>query len=130
MNEFNATRVLSNYHCDILIFFVGQKLQKISLGAPCSLLTSVAGECIWWRHYSIAKSDQRSSLSVFSFLVPINADNVALPAFACRFNCRPGSNRSISPAHRAHSSKPAAARLLLSAHAGTDRRTDEHRAVT
>ena len=34
------------------------------------------------------------------------------------------SDRSISPARRAHSSKPAPAGLLLCAHAGTDGRTD------
>jgi len=34
------------------------------------------------------------------------------------------SNRSLYPACRAHSSKPAAAGLLLCAHAGTDTRTD------
>jgi len=50
-----------------------------------------------------------------------NADNVALPAFARRRCC---SNRSISPARRAHSSKPEAAGLLPLAHAGTDRQTD------
>jgi len=44
---------------------------------------------------------------------------------AARWCC----NRSISPARRAHSSKPAAARLLQCARAGTDRRTDGHRAV-
>ena len=49
------------------------------------------------------------------------ADNVALPAFARRRCC---SNRSISPARRAHSSKPEAAGLLPLAHAGTDRQTD------
>jgi len=45
---------------------------------------------------------------------------MALPAFTGRC-C---SNRSISAAHWVHSSKPAAARLLLWAHAGTDRQTD------
>jgi len=34
------------------------------------------------------------------------------------------SNRLLYPAGRAHSSKPAAAGLLLCAHAGTDTRTD------
>ena len=47
------------------------------------------------------------------------ADNVALPAFARR-GC---SNRSASPARRAHSSKPAAAALPLWTHAGTNTRT-------
>ena len=37
---------------------------------------------------------------------------------------RPSSSRSISPARRAHSSKPAAERLLMWALAGTDRQTD------
>jgi len=37
---------------------------------------------------------------------------------------QPCSSRSMSPARRAHSSKPAAAGLPLWAHAGTDRRTD------
>ena len=46
---------------------------------------------------------------------PTYADNVALPAFARR---------------RAHSSKPAAAGLLLWAHAGTDRQTDGHSTVS
>ena len=59
------------------------------------------------------------------------ADNVALPAFARRRCC---SNRSISFARRAHSSKPEAAGLLPLAHAGTDRqtdgRTDGHRTVS
>jgi len=53
--------------------------------------------------------------------LPTHADNVALPAFA---RLRPCSSRSISPACRAHGSKPTAASLLLWAHAGTDRRTD------
>ena len=48
--------------------------------------------------------------------LPTYADNVALPAFARRTplsaECRPCSNRSL----------PAAADLLLWAHAGTDRR--------
>jgi len=52
--------------------------------------------------------------------LPTYADNVALPAFARRC-C---SNRSISFARRSHTGKPAAAGLLLWAHAGTDRRTD------
>jgi len=54
--------------------------------------------------------------------LPTYADNVALPAFARRAR-RCCSNRSISPARRAHSSEPAAAGLLLWAHAGTDGRT-------
>ena len=57
------------------------------------------------------------------------ADNVALP----RFPRRCYTNRSIFPARRAHSSKPAATGLLLWAHAGIDRRidgqTDGHRSV-
>ena len=44
--------------------------------------------------------------------LPTSADNVALPAFAVAHSAavrRPCSSRSISPARRAHSSKPAAA---------------------
>ena len=41
-----------------------------------------------------------------------------------RFQSPRCSNRSITPASRAHSSKPAAAGLLLWVYAGTDRRTD------
>ena len=44
--------------------------------------------------------------------LPTSADNVALPAFAAAHRAverRPCSSRSISPARRAHSSKPAAA---------------------
>jgi len=44
-------------------------------------------------------------------------DSVALPVFA-RCYC---SSQSISPASRAHSSKPEAAGLLLWVHSGTDR---------
>ena len=51
---------------------------------------------------------------------PTFGDSVALPAFDRRCCC----SRSISPAHLAHGSKPAAAGLLLWAHAGTDRRTE------
>jgi len=51
---------------------------------------------------------------------PTYADNVPLPAFARRC-C---SNRSISPARRAHSNKPAATGLLLRANVGIDRQTD------
>ena len=62
------------------------------------------------------------------------ADNVALPAFARRCS----SNRSISPARRAHSSKPGAAGLLRwvvcpcwdrQMERRTDRQTDGHRTV-
>jgi len=52
--------------------------------------------------------------------LPTYHDILALPAFARRC-C---SNRWISPAGRAHSSKPVAAGLLLWAHAGTNGRTD------
>jgi len=55
-----------------------------------------------------------------------SADSMTLPAFAHRC-C---SNRSISPARRAHSSKPAAAGLLLWARAETDRPTDGDRTVS
>jgi len=56
--------------------------------------------------------------------LPTYADNVALPAFARRCCC----NRSISPARRAHSSKPAATGLLPWArHAGTRRQTDRRK---
>jgi len=48
---------------------------------------------------------------------PTCADNVTLPAFARRCCWAPA-------VHWAHSSKPATAGLLLSAHAGTDGRTD------
>ena len=61
-----------------------------------------------------------------TFTIPYY-NNVALPAshaFANRCCCKLSSNRSISPARWAHSSKPAAADFLLWAHAGTDRRTD------
>jgi len=58
--------------------------------------------------------------------LPTYAAKVALPAFVLRTPqcCAPCSNRSISPAGRAHSSKPAAAGLPLRAHAQTDIRTD------
>jgi len=46
------------------------------------------------------------------------------PPHAAAAKRRPRSNRSIFPARRAHSSKPAAASLLLWAHATTDGRTD------
>jgi len=58
---------------------------------------------------------------------------VALPAFVCQHAAaaerQPCSSRSISPARQVHSSKPAAAGLLLWAHAGqrdgeTNTRTD------
>ena len=52
--------------------------------------------------------------------LPTYHDILALPAFARRC-C---SNRWISPAGRAHSSKPVAAGLLLWAHAGTNGRMD------
>jgi len=57
---------------------------------------------------------------------------VALPAFD---RCTPLLQQSITiniicPTRRAHSSKRTAAGLLLWARAGTDRQTDEHRAVS
>jgi len=68
---------------------------------------------------------QRSSLEWACVYLPTHAHNVVglLPAFARRC-C---SNRSISPARRAHSSKPAAAGLLLWANDGTDTRTGRQR---
>jgi len=63
-----------------------------------------------------------------TFTIPYY-NNVALPAshaFANRCCCKLSSNRSISPARWAHSSKPAAADFLLWAHAGTDGRTLYH----
>ena len=57
--------------------------------------------------------------------LPTPADNVTLLAFAAER--RPRSNRSISPARRAHGSKPAAAvcdgRLIRQTDGQTDGRT-------
>ena len=61
--------------------------------------------------------------SVFSFLQMLTKWHCPhLPAAAAE--CRQCSNRSISPARRAHCSKPAAAGLVLWAHARTDRQMD------
>ena len=69
--------------------------------------------------------DVLTNQSVFSFLHTLTAWHCPhSPAAAAEH--RPFSSRSISPAHRAHSSKPAAAGLLLCAHAGTV----GHRTVT
>jgi len=62
--------------------------------------------------------------------LPTSADNVALPAFAAAHRAverRPCSSRSISPARRAHSSKP-----VTAACGGrqTDRQTDRRPTVT
>ena len=59
---------------------------------------------------SVCRHKTSSQLtSVTSLCSATYADNVALPAFARRTPrcCAPSSNRSISPAGRAHSSKPA-----------------------
>ena len=82
-------------------------------------------------HCTTRRHNNNDNKSVHSSQQPTYADNVPLPAFARR--CR--SNRSISHARaapqqlipllqvRAHSSKPAAAGLLVWTHAGTDGRT-------
>ena len=56
-----------------------------------------------------------------SVRLPTYADSVALPAFARRYCQAPGSNQSISPAHRADSSKRTA---NLQTDGQTDRQTD------
>ena len=57
-----------------------------------------------------------SQTSLCCVQIPTYADKVALPAFS--------QNRPISPARQAHSSKPAAAGLLLWFMLGVDRQTD------
>ena len=77
---------------------------------------------LWIWRFSVNKS-------VFSFLVPTSAASAVAycpHSPAATTECRPCSERTISPARR-----PTAAGLLLLAHAGTgDRQTDGHRAVT
>jgi len=110
--EFRVTR------CDVV---VNNRL----FGDPC-VLTPKYLEVQYW--CETGKQLPRFEQSTFIQL-PACTDNVALPAFASRCCCVPGSSRSISPARRTHSSKPAATRssgfaAVGSPYAGTARRTD------
>ena len=80
----------------------------------------------WSTHGDVAVHRQQH-LQPARVQLPTYAGNVAL--FTLAAERRPCSNRSISPARRAHSSKPAAPGLLLWAQRGqTDR--DGHRTVS
>ena len=91
----------------------------------CHLKKQPQNKSVFLRTYAL-ETFLTTMLYKSTFTIPYY-NNVALPAshaFANRCCCKLSSNRSISPARWAHSSKPAAADFLLWAHAGTDRRTD------
>jgi len=80
----------------------------------------------WWS-ISVSVSEVISYNHVVIDLTSVLSHLCTLTTWHCPHSlaaCRSYNSRSISPTRRAHSSKCAAAGLLLWAHAGTDRRTD------
>jgi len=80
----------------------------------------------WWS-ISASVSEVISYNHVVIDLTSVLSHLCTLTTWHCPHSlaaCRSYNSRSISPTRRAHSSKSAAAGLLLWAHAGTDRRTD------